>query len=430
MTIDLSRLKEFFSYLQMKKSCYLFTLSSMFLLLTLMAGCKKEDAAKLPTVSTLAVTGVNNDSAVSGGNITSDGGAEITAKGVCWGVTPLPTIDSSKVSGGINTTSFTSNIAGLKESKVYYIRAYAVNRKGVGYGQVISFTTIGHPSVVIGGGTNITPTSFNVSGKVQFDGGSAVTTRGFCWSTKSLPTTADDKVEAGISTDTFTGVITGLKQGTVYYVRAYAVNAAGTAYSNQSIISTSAIDSDGNIYHTIVIGTQLWMVENLKTTHYRNGDAIPLVQNNTTWENTLTGAYCDYNNDISIGNVYGHLYKYETIKDLRNVCPEGWRLPTNVDWLALENYLGGSGVAGGKMKEAGTTHWIAPNTGATNSSGFTALPAGNRGFGGFASIGKYCYFWSDPSDINTRALMYDLNSTAGTGNGHSVLGLSIRCIKE
>ncbi|KAA2238851.1 hypothetical protein F0L74_21800 [Chitinophaga agrisoli] len=275
---------------------------------------------------------------------------------------------------------------------------------------------------------------------ITSDGGSEITLSGVCWSTDSLPIITDGHSIDGHSTDgaddgSFTSKITGLTPGTIYYVRAYTKNASGVAYGQSIRFSTCASDIDGNIYRTVIIGEQLWMQENLRTTHYRNGDAINKVLDGYWWEYYVTnhtGAYSSYNYDDANAPVYGLLYNHGTITDTRNVCPVGWHLPTNEDWQTLSNYLGGDQVAGGKMKEAGTTHWQAPNTGATNSSGFTALPAGNVGYGGFYAMGQNCGFWSDYNQVFSYSvgLYYQSEWIAVSDNGPSILGLSIRCIKD
>lgn len=135
-------------------------------------------------------------------------------------------------------------------------------------------------------------------------------------------------------------------------------------------------DYDGNVYQTVLIGDQCWMMENLKVTHYRNGDPIPHVTDGVTWGNLTSGAYCNYNNDEGNVATYGRLYNWYAVDDSRNIAPAGWHVPSDAEWQTLVDYLGGDAVAGGKMKEAGTTHWASPNTGATNESGFTALPGG------------------------------------------------------
>jgi uncharacterized protein (TIGR02145 family) len=193
-------------------------------------------------------------------------------------------------------------------------------------------------------------------------------------------------------------------------------------------------DIDGNVYHTVTIGTQVWMVENLKVTHYRNGDSIPNITDGTEWGNLKTGAYCNYNNDPNNADAYGRLYNWYVVIDSRKICPAGWRVPTYRDWEILEAYLGGVPIAGGKIKEAGTVHWKSPNTGATNESGFTALPGGYRRFTGkFYYVGYYGYWWS------TRA--YNVNNAWYNYLGYiysnlnryfysKTLGFSIRCLKD
>ncbi len=136
-------------------------------------------------------------------------------------------------------------------------------------------------------------------------------------------------------------------------------------------------DYDGNAYDTVMIGTQVWLKENLRVTHYNNGDLIPNITGNTEWAATATGARCYYNNDsASYDPVYGVLYNWYAVSDSRHLCPAGWHVSGNAEWQAAENYLGGDVIAGGKMKEEGTLHWLSPNTGATNASRFTGLPGG------------------------------------------------------
>lgn len=187
----------------------------------------------------------------------------------------------------------------------------------------------------------------------------------------------------------------------------------------------TAKDTDGNIYHLDTIGTQVWMVENLKVTHYRNGDPIPYSSASLS-----TDAYCNYNDDPTIGSVYGRLYNYYAAQDPRNVCPKGFHLPTDAEWVTLETTVGGNNVAGGALKEAGIAHWTTPNTGATNSSGFTALPGGNLGSGHFADLGNYAYFWADPGSTYSRALLYNNNSDSGISNNAPNQAFSVRCIKD
>ncbi|OFX37771.1 MAG: hypothetical protein A2X08_01830 [Bacteroidetes bacterium GWA2_32_17] len=193
-------------------------------------------------------------------------------------------------------------------------------------------------------------------------------------------------------------------------------------------------DYDGNIYNTITIGTQIWTKENLKVTHYPDGILIPNITDSIQWKNLTTSAYCNYNNTDSFANIYGHLYNWYAVNYVKNVCPSGWHVPSDFEWVTLTTYLGGENVAGGKMKEAGTTHWSNPNTGATNSSGFTALPGGDRNnSGGFENIGKSCLFWSSIQFNDLNALYRYLNyysTEAITVSSFKTYGFSVRCLKD
>ncbi|MBL0286085.1 MAG: fibrobacter succinogenes major paralogous domain-containing protein [Bacteroidetes bacterium] len=167
-------------------------------------------------------------------------------------------------------------------------------------------------------------------------------------------------------------------------MRAYATNSIGTAYGSQLVFITSnttslcgtVTDIDGNVYNTVTIGAQCWMMENLKTTKYNDGTAIPNVTSNTEWGALNTGAWCYYSNDANNNNTYGKLYNWYSVNTGR-LAPNGWHVPTDIEWLELRDYLGGSQQAGGKMKSISIL-WSPPNVGADNSSGFTALPSGFR----------------------------------------------------
>ncbi|HAJ80135.1 MAG TPA: hypothetical protein DCO75_10225 [Fibrobacteres bacterium] len=192
----------------------------------------------------------------------------------------------------------------------------------------------------------------------------------------------------------FDGWYTGTKGSGTKFTASTTVSANITVYANWVIE-----DADGNIYTEVTIGTQTWMVENLKTTHYNDGTAIPKVTDSATWVSLTTPGYCWYKNDSSTYNsTYGILYNWYAA-DISIIAPAGWHVPDSTDWNTLGTYLGGDTVAGGKLKETGTTHWLSPNTGATNSSGFSALPGGYRSNdGNFGSIGIYGNWWSATED--------------------------------
>ena len=191
----------------------------------------------------------------------------------------------------------------------------------------------------------------------------------------------------------------------------------------------SVSDIEGNSYKTISIGTQNWMVENLKAIHYSNGDPVQNVTDNTQWAGLATGAYCWYANDeTQYKSAYGALYNFYSVMDPRNICPAGWRVPGQSDWNTLGTFLGGNSVAGGKLKETGTTHWYAPNEFASDEVKFTSLPGGDRVFSGpFEMIGQTAEYWS-----STESYAYFISFEAAvlaTGQVDKKSGYSIRCIK-
>jgi uncharacterized protein (TIGR02145 family) len=192
-------------------------------------------------------------------------------------------------------------------------------------------------------------------------------------------------------------------------------------------------DFDGNIYNTTIIGTQTWMVDNLKTTHYANGTQIPLITLYGIWSAQTSGACAYYDNNPANADTFGLLYNYFTVIDSSNICPTGWHVPSDSDWNSLVTLLGGA--AGGALKETGLTHWASPNLGATNSSGFTGLPGGFRyGSGGaFDHVDLVGKFWTTTANDSTNSWYRELNYNAvGVGriSDLKTSGFSVRCIKN
>jgi uncharacterized protein (TIGR02145 family) len=184
----------------------------------------------------------------------------------------------------------------------------------------------------------------------------------------------------------------------------------------------------------IAICNQVWMKKNLDVDHYRNGDLIPQVTDPSVWVNLTTGAWCYYNNDPLLGAVYGKLYNWYAVNDPRGLAPLGWHVPSDAAWDSLSTCLGGATVAGGKMKEAGTTHWLPPNTGADNSSGFSGLPGGKRDdLGTFSNIGYHGIWWSSTEKFTDYAWHYYLyfNFSNLSGNYYfKYYGSSVRCLRD
>lgn len=282
---------------------------------------------------------------------------------------------------------------------------------------------------------NIALNTASSGGTVTNYGGSVITAKGVCWSTIHNPTIADNKTSDGTdTTSNFTSNLDGLLANTTYYVRSYVTNSAGTGYGDEvSFITGAVADIDGNIYHAVTIGNQVWMVENLKTTKYSDGKSIPNVSSQAAWVSSTTGAYCDYNNTNSNASVYGHLYNWYAATDSRKIAPTGWHVPTDEEYNTLAEFLGGADQAGGKLKEAGTTHWINPNIGATNTSGFTALADGYRDENSFFHMGYYGNWWITKEDSPTlawfRYVAYD-NAALHPLTATKSSGFGIRCIKD
>lgn len=196
----------------------------------------------------------------------------------------------------------------------------------------------------------------------------------------------------------------------------------------------SVTDIDGNSYSTVTIGDQVWMAENLKVTRYRNGDPLYFTTDDQYWNAANYGAFCTVENDTALTKVYGRLYNGFAIGDPRNLAPEGWRIPTDADWDELVNHLGGDDLAGGKLKEGGTEHWSGSNVGATNESGFTALPSGARlTSGDFAGRGLYGCYWSSTETTSDNYLLRCFWATDDNVDRRidgAAMGMSVRCIKE
>ncbi|NQT98046.1 MAG: fibrobacter succinogenes major paralogous domain-containing protein [Candidatus Marinimicrobia bacterium] len=198
---------------------------------------------------------------------------------------------------------------------------------------------------------------------------------------------------------------------------------------NKADWNGTVTDIDGNVYKTVRIGDQWWMAENLRTTSYRNGDAVPNITDFTEWTNLDSGAYCNYNNDVNKAATYGSLYNWYAVDDSNNITPEGWHVPSDGEWQVLVNYLGGIDAAGRKMKETGTTHWCTFNIDATNESGFTALPSGCLNLNGdFYNLGYGAYFWS--SDVWPYTLLCNYSGVYGDYFGKKQSGYSVRCVRD
>ncbi|MFM9053055.1 MAG: FISUMP domain-containing protein, partial [Bacteroidota bacterium] len=365
---------------------------------------------------------------------------------------------------GTNGTWWSSSDAGSGLAWYCGVNSWSANAFRNAYNYRFGFAVRCVKDILTGGGSaslptvstttaiSITSTGATTGGNVTSDGGASVTARGVAYGTAHNPTTANSITSDGTGTGAFTSTLSGLTSSTLYYVRAYATNAVGTAYGNEESFTTlapprpcpgapSLTDIDGKTYNTVQIGTQCWTQSNLKVSKYRNGNSISNITDQSAWSQTNTsntGAWCNYNNSSANNTLYGKLYNWYAVNDSRGLCPTGWHVPLDAEWTTLTDFLGGESVAGGKMKSTATQPaaggWDSPNTGATDSSGFTGLPGGYRDSdGGFNVLGSYGNWWSSSGAGSgvawDRRLGHD---GAGAFRGIFInrVGISVRCAKD
>ena len=304
------------------------------------------------------------------------------------------------------------------------------------------------PATIPGAPTSVTAVAGSTQATVSFtapvsNGGSAIT--GY-----TVTSTPGSITRTGASSPI---IVTGLTNGTSYTFTVVATNVMGNSLASVAssavtpVVSscgsiTSVSDMESNSYAVVSIGTQCWMASNLRVTTYNTGVTIPLDVSggsdgtvSQTWNTKTTGARTIYAHNSSNLTTYGYLYNWYAVTDSREICPTGWHVPADTEWTKLTTYLSGISVAGGDMKSTGTTLWITPNTGADNSSGFSALPGGVRwtGAGGaFGGISYYAYFWSTTANGTAawyRRLSY-LDDDVFVDDCGKPCGFAVRCLKD
>ena len=394
----------------------------------------------LATVYTKSAYKIKPYSAYVGGTISSNGGSEITERGIYWGTSPNTESTGTKRTIGIGNGSFVDSIKTLSPGVKYYSKAYAINSLGVSYGAEVSFTTLGEkPSAATQKASVIKTNEVTLTGII--DNNDLTTTVTFEYGTTNSYGNTVTAVGSPLSVaDTLSATLTGLTPSTTYHFRVVAQNELGATYGADSIFKTvitgiagTVSDNSGNSYSTIGIGYQEWMVDNLKTTKLNDGTAITLVDKDTLWAKLATPAYCWYSNDINNKTAYGAIYNWYTVNS-NKLCPSGWRVPSMSDYETLIGYVGGFVKAGGMLKETGISHWFSPNTGATNQFLFKALPGGKRNENGIFDFMQTEGNWWTSSNYSTLTASY-LNmvfnsSMSLQGYINKKNGMSVRCVKN
>jgi uncharacterized protein (TIGR02145 family) len=428
--------------------------------LILIIGCQNITKPKIDTVD---ISEITDQSARSGGNIVDDRRHEIISKGILLGLSKQPTIDDNvtRTDDGDGDGYFETLVEGLSQSTTYYLRAYAVNNKGVvGYGKVIEFKTKGKPIIHLSEALNVFPTAAIFRGFLIENGGAEILNKGFVWNVFANPTIDNcaGSVYSRIGTESFIDTIVGLLPLKIYHVRAFAENDYGVNYSGQIQLKTDKLsDIEGNIYQIVKIGDQVWMAENLKTTKFNDGSSVDLIIDASDWITATKPAYSWYDNDSVFNkDLFGALYNYYTVDTSvngnRNLCPLGWRMPEFVDFENLEKYLSGNGYGFG-IEQLAIAKTLASEYGwqaydeigtpgfqqnENNSSGFSALPGGRRSFddGIFSTKSVKGYWWSVTDylgGVEDRVWLWEIRHESVNIYRYGTFkrgGFSVRCIMD
>jgi len=404
------------------------------------------DPPDLPNVVSNSISSITCFSAIGGGNVTNNGGATITAKGVCFDTNENPTIDNDTTIDGSGLGSFISNLTGLSPGITYYVRAYAINSAGPAYGEQSNFTTPSAtiPNVSTAIPTNITFNSAICGGNVTHDGCETVTAKGVCWSTTQNPTINNDTTINGNGIGAFVSEITELSPHTEYFIRAYAINNLGVAYGEQHSFATSnetglLIDNrDGKVYQTVKIGDQWWMGENLNVGTYVES-IYTGTEHSDVSDYPIIEKYC-YDNLIANCDSFGGLYDwdemmgYVIIESTQGICPDGWHIPSDAEWINLELELGMTPNEADNLESwRGTDQGTQLLWGGT--SGFNALCGGYRDkTGKFDKILLWGLFGTSTSSDSTyaydRFLMFGCPQIRRGNTSYKKGGVSVRCVKD
>ncbi len=411
-----------------------------FLATFIFLGCKPDPIVTIPVVETVSVTPYSNNFRAIG-KVVFDGGGDIYEKGFCLSLEENPGIEDKKYQGLSHSYSdpslFSAIINDIAPNQTYYLRFYAINAIGVGYGDVLTFTDSFKPLVITQTATDITKTEAVLKGVVN-----PINTEARCWfeywsegeevRKSELPqVSGDQSMDLSVK-------IEGLTLAKVYNYTLKSSNKFGESSGDTLQFETYAInDYDGNLYRIVKIGNQVWMKENFRGAHYSNGDPILYIKNIEEWKNSNVGAYCWYQHDPKNGVEYGGLYNWSAANDSRALIT-GWHLPNREDFDEFTEFIdnGDMNSTGIKIMETGTSHWLNPRLTANNQTGFTALPNGffnpDDGDKAFSGLGTDAIFWG--SDIffggYNLAIISNCLFTYHGYTSKKYLGCGVRLIKD
>jgi uncharacterized protein (TIGR02145 family) len=390
-----------------------------------------------PVINTVAVSEITKNSAISGGTITDEGDTPVTQKGVCWSTSPDPTLNDSISNDGAGSEDFTSTLSGLSVNTTYYVRTYAINAAGTAYGEEVEFTTLAgdFPTITTVAVTNVTTTA-TTGGNVTDEGDTPVTQRGVCWSTNPNPTIADSLTNDGSGAGEYVSQIVGLNPTTTYYVRAYAINAAGAAYGEQQEFTTT--DGSTTVIEVInPLTNRIWMDRNLGASRAATSSTDAEAYGDLYQWGRLTDGHEKRNSGttttLSSSDTPGHgnfillptlISPYDWrnpqnnnlwqgVSGTNNPCPSGYRLPTEAE-LNAERQSWGSNNA----------------TGAFNSPLKLPVAGSRTSTGSLNSVGSTGYYSSATVDGTLSQYMYFGSSSADMNSGYRTAGTSVRCIKD
>ncbi len=411
---------------------YLFSSAILF------SSCKPDELLKITKLQTDEIKDITYNSATAGATFIDLSG-NVTSFGHCWSTNENPTVTDNKyiVNGSAQKGEYLSDLTNLISNTLYYVMAFAQEGDEVIYGNGITFTTLN---------TSITVTS-------------PITGNHWVGSEEHLIQWTNDDFTGNVNIQLYKGgtylrnIVSNIPnngqyswilpndfvQASDYTIVITSINDVQIKGESQPFTASEVSGTegpnftyDGYVYNSVKIGAQWWMRQNLRNIHYRNGNSIYVVA--PDWVTATTGIYCYYNDDVNTLIEYGNLYNWYAVNDYRGICPTGWHVPNNDELTLLINYLGGQSNAGTKLKEAGISHWITPNNGATNASGFTALPGGIRTQqGAYGSLGGEGVFWTsseyNTDNANYYAFYYN-RTDVDRDQLNKKFGFSVRCVRD